>query len=400
MTTALTATGLTTDTQAETLAALETDERSGIDNALDLSAASPLGQLNRIYARALTQLNEALAAVYLSMDPDSATGDALDRLCAITGTYRRAATKSQVSVTVTIAGLTTFVAGDLIAHVTGRPTDRFISIEGVSNADPSPANFAVVFEAETAGPVAAPADELTISVPASGWDAIVSHPDATLGLAVETHAELRARRASETAAPGSASVDGIAADISALASAGTTAVESVTVYENVSDATVDSIPPHAFEAIVYGPASPSTADNDAIAEAIFTSKAAGINTYGNTSRTVTDASGISHTINFTRPTAVPVTVTTLAVDTDTDYAGDTALRDTVEARALEDLAPGRDLHPSMVAAWALEVAGVLRVTSVALDSGTAWTGAVSITTRQIATVDSGDVTVSSTPATP
>ena len=92
----LDSTGLTTATQAEILASIEADERAEISEALDLSTSSPLGQLNRIVSRAVALSEESLAAVYNAIDPDSASGDALFRLRALTGTIREPAQAAEV----------------------------------------------------------------------------------------------------------------------------------------------------------------------------------------------------------------------------------------------------------------------------------------------------------------
>lgn len=394
----LTDAGLDTSTQAEILAAIEADQRAEISSRLDLSTASPWGQLNRILARAHRLLEEGLAALYMAMDPDSATGDALDRLSAITGTYRRAATKSTVTVTINVDP-GTYAAGTLAAHVTGRPADRFVNAEDVTNAGGTAADVAVVFEAERPGPVQAPADSLTIAGAVSGWNSIVTHPDADVGSDAESDADLRLRRAREVANPGSTSTSGIAADISALAGAGITAVESVTIIENDTDATVDGIPPHSIEAIVYGPDSPTAADNLAVAKQIFESKAGGIGTYGNTSVNVTDSEGQVHSIKFTRPTTVDLTVV-IAVDVQPSaYEGDTVLKEEIAKRAAEVYVPGYDAAGSQIAAWAHGVGGVLRVTSVTINGGAPF-GTVAIDTRTKARIQTANITVNATPATP
>src|SRR5690349_18385620 len=96
----LDSTGLSIKSQQDIINQYEADELAGISPDLDLTAASGLGQLNRAVSRSEAQLWEAMGAVYDSMDPDTAEGDALDRVCAITGTYRRAGTRTRVECTV------------------------------------------------------------------------------------------------------------------------------------------------------------------------------------------------------------------------------------------------------------------------------------------------------------
>jgi hypothetical protein len=381
------ASGLTIATQAEILTEIEAAEIAEIDAGLDLSTSSPIGQINRIVARRLRLLEEALAALFAGIDPDTATGDALLRLCALTGTYREPATASRVVVTCDLdAG--TYAAGSLACYPAGRPEDRFTNAEEVVTAGGSED---VIFDAETVGPIVANADTL-VPVASAGFNSITTHPDATPGSEIETEAALRLRRAAEVASPGSASVNGIAADLTRSI----TSIETVQIIANATDATVDSIPPHSVEAIVYGPASPTAADNDEVATSLFSSIAAGIGTYGNTTRTVYDDEGIAHSISFTRPSDVPITVSITLVRSASGYAGDDAVKAAIAA--LSRVRPGLDASWSAVVAAAQSVPGVLRVSTVNLGAG-AFVD-VAITTRQIAVFETGTTTVSSSVATP
>lgn len=82
----------------------------------------------------------------------------------------------------------------------------------------------------------------------------------------------------------------------------------VTVFSNSLLATATPVdidiaggrPAKSFEIIVEG------GDDTEIAQAIFDSKPAGIQTYGNTSEVIVDQYGKSHTIYFSRPTVVPI----------------------------------------------------------------------------------------------
>jgi uncharacterized phage protein gp47/JayE len=386
----LTPAGLLTRTQAEILAEIEADQRAEISTELDQSTSSPLGQINRILARALALLEEAVAATYASLDPDGATGDALDRVAAITGTIREPATASRVSVVCTLtAG--TYAAGTLRAAPAGRPEDVFTNAAEVVAPG---GNTSVVFECLTTGPVAVTANTLAIASPVAGWSAIVSHPAATLGRAVETDGALRQRRNAEVEAPGSSSARGIAADLTREVRG----IISVTVVENDSDVAVDSIPSHSIECIVYGPEVPTGDDDDAVAEQILASKAAGIGTYGTTSRTVIDSEGQSKIVRFTRPADVACTAAAALVVDASVYPGDTEVEEYVAARAAEVLVPGLDLSWDMIVGWIRELPGVLRLTTVSVNGGAF--GTATITTRQRATLDASDVTITSTPGTP
>lgn len=380
----LTSTGLSIDTQTEIREALEADQRSEISDRLDLSTSSPLGQLNRILSRHLRLVQETALAIYQSIDPDSASGDALDRVAAITGTLRGAATATRVTVVVNVDP-GTYAIGTLVANVIGRPGDTFENIEAAVNGGASAADVSVTFEAQTTGKVSCPSNTLEISGPVSGWNAVTSNEEGALGNETQTDAELRISRAQEIANPGSASVPGVEADL-----LGVDGVESATVYEtDVGEITC----------VVYGPASPTSADNEAVAEQIFTSKAAGIATDGGTSVDIVDSQGNTHTIKFTRPSVSDLTIT---IDLDYEastYAGDTALKEAIAAAADAAFVPGLDAAGSMIAAWAHGVDGVLRVTDVTIDAGGSF-GTRAVTTAELARIQTSNITVTSTEATP
>ena len=380
------ASGLAISTQAEIEAEIAAAELAMISESLDVSTASPIGQINDITARRLRLLEEALEAIVAGMDPDTATGDALIRLCALTGTYREPATSSRLEAVIDLdAG--TYAAGDLAVYPTGRPEDRFVNAVEIVTAG---GTETVVFEAESTGPIAVNADDLVL-VASAGFNSITSSTAATPGNAIETEAALRLRRAEEVAAPGSASINGIRADLTRSVEL----LEAVTVLENTTDATVDGIPPHGIHVIVYGPAVATSDDDDEVAAAIFASRAAGIATAGSTTRTVYDDEGLGHAVSFTRVSVVTVPVAITLEKTATGYAGDDAVKDAIAALTFT---------PGLNAAWAravmaaMGVAGVLRVSAISLNGVSLTDYAISST--QIARHTTATITVTSATGTP
>lgn len=380
------ASGLAISTQAEIEAEIAAAELATISESLDVSTASPIGQINDITARRLRLLEEALEAIVAGMDPDTATGDALIRLCALTGTYREPATSSRLEAVIDLdAG--TYAAGDLAVYPTGRPEDRFVNAVEIVTAGGAET---VVFEAESTGPIAVNADDLVL-VASAGFNSITSSTAATPGNAIETEAALRLRRAEEVAAPGSASINGIRADLTRSVEL----LEAVTVLENTTDATVDGIPPHGIHVIVYGPAVATSDDDDEVAAAIFASRAAGIATAGSTTRTVYDDEGLGHAVSFTRVSVVTVPVAITLEKTATGYAGDDAVKDVIAALTFT---------PGLNAAWAravmaaMGVAGVLRVSAISLNGVSLTDYAISST--QIARHTTATITVTSATGTP
>lgn len=386
----LTETGLETRTQAEILAEMNADQAANVSEGLDTSTSSPNGQINRLMARAQAILEEALGALYAAIDPDSATGDALLRVAALRGTIQRPAQPTRVACSLDLdAG--TYSAGDLVVAPTGRPGDTLRTIVDVVTA--GGATPAVVV-ADVPGPLSVAAGTLGIASPLSGFNAVLGNDEGVTGKPIETEGELRKRSNDEIESPGSASVGGIAADI-------TREIEGVVncyATENDTDATVDSIPPHSVEVVVFGPDPATDLDNDTVAAQILASKAAGIGTYGNVTRTAYDPQGFPHAISFTRPSDVPITIAiTVAVDSGT-FSSAAEVQNEIVRDALIDLTPGRDCGWSNVSGWALKVPGVWRVTAITVN-GVSF-GNATITSRQRATVAAEDVTVTVVEAAP
>jgi len=143
----------------------------------------------------------------------------------------------------------------------------------------------------------------------------------------ESDEELRERARAATTGGGAATHDAIT---SALIN-DVQNVTSVSLFENKTD--VDNtgsggLPPHSFEAVVFG-----GTDSD-VAETIFDEKAVTARDYGGANGTLvtetvtSDVTGDTRQISFSRPTQVNVDVTMEIVVTD-EYIGDEALRDRV-----------------------------------------------------------------------
>ncbi len=148
----------------------------------------------------------------------------------------------------------------------------------------------------------------------AGWNGVSNESAAYPGRAVETDIAMRLRYASTVSAAGTAMVESIKANLEENVSGVTAAI----VFENTADSTDgDGRPAHSIEAVVMG------GDEDDIAAMIWQTKAAGIDTYGSTSRTVTDSQGVEHTISFNRPTAVPIHLNCVVHEhAETGLAGD------------------------------------------------------------------------------
>jgi uncharacterized phage protein gp47/JayE len=143
----------------------------------------------------------------------------------------------------------------------------------------------------------------------------------------ETDRELRERALDTTSGGGSATHDAIVGHLINTIED----VTSVTLFENKTDddnTGTGGLPPHAFEAVVFG-----GSDKD-VAEAIFEKKAvtahdyAGVNGTAVTETVVAETNGQEREITFSRPNAINVDMTLDLVVND-NYIGDDPLKDRI-----------------------------------------------------------------------
>jgi hypothetical protein len=268
--------GFTIESIEDMLQRISAKQRASIDPLLDNSADGPLGVLNAIIADKARELWEGALAAYLSMDPNNATGVSLARVAAITGTMVRTATRSQVIATVTLEPGVNVVPGD-IASVVGNPSIQYEVPPGTGVSNPTSGNVdldIVMVATEPGSKFRANSGTLSvIATPKVGWLAVTNNLDSTIGLDPETDTELRVRRIEELSSQGSASLDAIRSNVAKVAGTNTVLAE-----ENTSIAwdNVKQLPPKSFEIVVGG------GDDAAIARAIYDTRSAGIESYGNT----------------------------------------------------------------------------------------------------------------------
>ncbi len=299
------------------LSELQASQRSTFGDTFDaISPNTPEGQLNAIHASHLAELWELLEQCYHGMDPDDAPDYLLTALAALTGTVRRAhaasvSKRQQLNIN---AGITV-PAGTLIAHE-DRPDIIFSLDVDVENPGGAPADFETTATCTQTGPIGALAGSLTVIVnTVTGLNSTTNLEDATLGRVVDSDATLRQRREDQLALRGGSTTAAIKADLLEQEN-----IEAASILENTTDATVGTLPPHSFEAVIDDGNVPSV-DNDVIAQIIWDSKPAGIQTTGSASGAALDDTGASHTVYFSRVTYKPIYIT-LHQTTNGDYPVD------------------------------------------------------------------------------
>lgn len=301
-TNALTPQGLTIQTLPEILAEL-TDGTSqfpglkaiyGAD--INLDPNSPDGQLLNIIAQAKIDMLELINQVFSSFDPDQAVGVNLDRRCAINGIHRAGGTYTQqpVEITVdralTLQGLDTTPTAPFTVQDTAGNIYQLISTTAFVGAGTLTLNF----QAKEVGAVTSALNSITDIVTVTLGVLSSNNPidAASVGIAQESDAALRTRRARSVSIPSKGYLDGLIGALLDL-----DGVTQVEVFENVTNVTdLRGIPAHSIWVIVAGG---NIAD---IAKVIYIKRSLGCGMKGSTSYDITQADGLVLIIYFDRPT--------------------------------------------------------------------------------------------------
>ncbi len=418
---------------------VKSDIRSSLGASTPTHSASVAGQLASIVAILWAELWEQLQQISASQDPDMAVGDALVALSALTGTLRRPATRS--SVTLTLTGANATVVGEdsrvktlstakefitvsdatittLVAWVAatayvvddrrtnagrayvciaagtsaaaGGPTTTAASIvdgvgslrwrymgEGVGAAD-------VEAVAAETGPTTAVSGDITVKVTAvGGWQSVINLLDADLGSNVETDAELRVRRQLELAASGASTVDAIRSAMLDIAG-----VTHVGVFPNDTDITdIWGVPPHSVEIVVRG------GDDQDIFDAVLANVAAGIGTYGDEVGAAVDSQGISHVVKFSRLDTFDIWMSAdIYYNPETFPTDGEAQIKSAMAEFGDEHEPGDDFIARRIAAKAFDIAGVNDVVDPRVDTADPpLSGRVVMGTRHIGLMDTSRI---------
>jgi uncharacterized phage protein gp47/JayE len=249
-------------------------------------------QLLSAFALKTYDTMQLLQIVWNNHSPKTAVGSALSSLVKLNGIARKAASYSTCVLTIT--GTT----GTVIA--TGSVKDDSGNIWDLpANTTLTGTTTEVTAICETLGAVEAAVGTITtINTPQAGWTAVTNAVPAVVGQPIETDAELRARQTVEVAIPSQNMVDSTIAGIAAI-----TGVTRYKVYDNDTNVTDENgIPGHSMASVVEG-----GLDAD-VAEQIYLRKGPGSGTYGSSSATYTNSSGIDTIIHFSRPTYTGIDV--------------------------------------------------------------------------------------------
>ena len=259
-------------------AELEAELLAHVDPTLRFSSDTIAGIITSIVANQASQVWESLSALYHSLQPEAASGRALDALCSLTGTYRKPEDFSHATAVLTLDAKTKVPKNSRIQSIAGHFFKVTTEVE--NNAEVS-ADLEVDLIAEEAGElIAHEGSEAKIMTPIAGWLKATIKRTHVAGRLKESDEELRLSRLKELKATGSSTVDALRSRLIQIAH-----VEAVYIKESS----------RSFEAIVKG------GNDQDIAHVLWQSKPLGVETAGLIECTIMDSTANPRKVRFNRP---------------------------------------------------------------------------------------------------
>lgn len=243
------------------------------------------------------------------INPSLAGGIFLDALSALTGSSRRASTKSIINGAIFGGVPGTIIPEGSIAE-TGENV-QFATTANViigSNGQATGSLRAIEY-----GAISVPANGLNhVASSVLGWETITNPTASVVGSEQESDAELRRRRRQTLALQTTSINEAIVSRLYDIES-----VHSVYYLENYENTTLSirgiTLQPHSIWACVYG------GTDEEVAKALFDTKTAGTGYNGNISVLVTDqTNGRQYEVNFDRPDEINVLIRVTATSNTLD----------------------------------------------------------------------------------
>lgn len=260
--------------------------RSLFGQDVNLKENSPLGMIIKIVSFGMGIIWQLAESVYYSAYKDTAEGYQLDGVGQYIGIRRLAATYA--------TGTATFT-GDEGAEIpvyfviqTGEGVQFWTDRGGVIPASGSIDLPIRALEVGISGNVAGGVIN-KILTPRVGVKSVINALPTENGQEIETDVEFRARYDRSISEGGASTLSSIEAELLK-----TLNVVDARVFENITMVEDDGVPAKSIHAIVYG-----GTDTD-VSNAIYKTKPAGIQAYGDTVINIEDTHGMSHPIGFTR----------------------------------------------------------------------------------------------------
>lgn len=380
-------TGLTIPTVLQIVDQIAQDQRDTIDPGIITDETEPLGQVNGIVGNEDRRVYELIQTLYSFFDAWSAEGVFLTNILTLSGYVRFKPKASTVDCLVNLDAATTLAAGSE-AHVANEPENVWVLDSGVTST--AAGDYESSWSAKEVGEQRANAGTLTtIATPSPGWNSITNPLDAIIGNLEESDTSARTNREEQLQKAGGATPGGITSQVDAVSG-----VISAAHYENTSLLPdINGLPGKSFEVVVWDGSTPEAAD-DAIAQAIWESRAGGIESFGNTSGVALDTENVQHTMFFSRADQRDIWME-LDIETNEDYGGDALLKQAIVDEATTVQIPGVDVVKALYSKVAMLQPGVTNVFQIRLGFATSptLTADLEIGVRERAEFDTGRVGV-------
>lgn len=285
--------GISAPTYAQILADLQDRFRAIYGSDAYVTPDSQDGQLLAIFAKGISDANDAAMMAFNQMSPLTSQGEGLSSVVKINGITRKQATNSQVSLRLSGA-VGTVIENGTVRDTTGNtwrlPSSVTIPVGGL---------ITVTATAKTPGDVRAEPGTCTIiGTPVLGWTAVTNLTAAIPGVPVEPDADLRRRQADSVALPALSIYESLHGAIKAVEG-----VVAARIYENTTNATdANGIPAKSIACVVSG------GDATEVATAIMQKRSPGVGLHGTTTVNLVDNVGQTQAIKFTVPTLVSIRV--------------------------------------------------------------------------------------------
>ena len=249
-------------------------------------------QMISAFALKAYDVQQALILVYNNNSPKTAIGTGLDRVVALNGITRNAATYSTCVVKLTGDPNTVINNGkvkDERGFIWSLPQQVKIGVSGTTLATAKCTALGRI--------TAAPGDISSIETPTKGWVSVTNEDSATPGLDQETNSELRQKQQLSVANPSRSIFQGIFGAVANIKD-----VVRHASYENDTNQTVDILPPNSITLVVEG------GNGQEIATVIHKHKTPGCYTNGDVVVNIDNGYGVTTPIRFYRPSYVDLEV--------------------------------------------------------------------------------------------
>ncbi len=375
---------------ADIIEAINSRAKSAFGANVNLKENSPLGMFFKVIGFRMAEDWQQSEYVYYGAYKDTAEGYQLDGVCQYIGITRKPASYATGTVTFTGTAGTVIPLQFLVSTGTYQFwTQQIATIPAGGTVD---VPIRAIELGNTSNVLAGTIT--TIVNPLTGVTAVTNAIATTGGADVETDESLRARYDESISLGGASTTSAIEAELLQVQN-----VVDARVTENVTMATVDGVPAKAFESTVYG------GTNADIADAIYRTKAAGVQAFGDIIVPITDDYGQVHNIGFSRVAEITVYVNvTLTTDDDFPIDGLTTIETNIikyiggtdaDSTKYYGLGLGDDVVYTKIIGICHSVTGVTDVTvTLSTDNITFTAANVAIATGEVAVTDYAKVVIS------